>query len=160
MAWVKAYLEEKIIKFFSLANNELRLGIQICFEDVFPEISRELVYQNANALLVISNDAWYKKTAGGLKHRTQAIFRAIETNLPLIRVGNHCESALISPTGKVVTSYEQKYKKKFGGGYTIIEIPIIENYQPTFYLLNPYFFTSLIIHHFFAHIFLFILPFY
>ena len=134
----------KTRKIFSLRDNQLRLGIQICFEDFFGYISRQLVSSNANALLVMSNDAWYEKTAGGLKHRTQAVFRALETNLPLIRVGNHCESALIAPSGRIVTSYEKQNGQVFGRGYAVIQIPIIKDYKPTFFVLYPNFFKILI----------------
>ena len=35
------------------------MGTTICYEGVFPEISRKLTQQGANLLINLTNDAWY-----------------------------------------------------------------------------------------------------
>ncbi|HEC62879.1 MAG TPA: apolipoprotein N-acyltransferase, partial [Candidatus Acetothermia bacterium] len=38
------------------------LGVMICFESLFPGLSRELVLKGAEALFVLTNDAWFGET--------------------------------------------------------------------------------------------------
>jgi len=79
-------------------------GISICYEDVFPYISRAHALNGANLLLVITNDAWYPKSSEPEQHFINAVFRAVETRLPLLRCGNSNYSVLISPRGEILDS--------------------------------------------------------
>ncbi len=79
-------------------------GISICYEDVFPYISRAHARNGANMLLVVTNDAWYPKSSEPYQHFANSIFRAVETRLPMLRCGNANYSVLISPTGEVIDS--------------------------------------------------------
>lgn len=42
------------------AGSRVGFGVLICFEDLFPKLSREFVKRGANFLVNITNDAWYK----------------------------------------------------------------------------------------------------
>ncbi|MCK5834267.1 MAG: apolipoprotein N-acyltransferase, partial [Lentisphaeria bacterium] len=48
--------------------NDAKFSVNICYEDVFPEISRQFVQNGANILMTITNDAWYNETAGSRQH--------------------------------------------------------------------------------------------
>ena len=85
-------------------NENIRLGISICFEDVFPYISRGEFLRGANVLLVIADDAWYPKSSEPEQHLANAVARAIETGLPMVRCGNDSVTCLISPAGEVIWS--------------------------------------------------------
>ncbi|MCP3965252.1 MAG: apolipoprotein N-acyltransferase [Lentisphaerae bacterium] len=76
-------------------------GISICFEDVFPYISRREVLKGANMILVITNDAWYPKSSEPDQHLANSIFRAVETGVPMLRSGNNSASCLIQPSGYI-----------------------------------------------------------
>ncbi len=78
-----------------------RFGINICYEDVFPEISRHVVLRGANVLIVITNDAWFGKTSGSRQHLAHSVLRAVESCRPLLRNGNNTDSCLILPDGRV-----------------------------------------------------------
>jgi apolipoprotein N-acyltransferase len=84
--------------------NKIKAGALICFEDIFPNISRELVLRGADMLIVFSNDAWYPTSSEPEQHLANSIFRAIETRRPLVRVGNNSCSCLILPNGNIVDS--------------------------------------------------------
>lgn len=77
-------------------------GVMICFESIFPYISRKLCRQGVTLLVNISNDAWFKTwaTPGQLLQIT--CFRAIETRRWIIRAVNHGISAIVNPYGQVV----------------------------------------------------------
>lgn len=86
--------------FVPLAAGSARLGPLVCYEDVFPEISRELVRHGANVLTNITNDAWYGVSSAPYQHMALSVFRAVENRRFLIRATNTGVSAIISPTGK------------------------------------------------------------
>jgi apolipoprotein N-acyltransferase len=73
----------------------------ICYEAIFPdEIGPEI--ERANAILNVTNDAWFGETPGPYQHFQQARIRAVETGLPLIRAANSGVSAIIDPLGRIV----------------------------------------------------------
>ena len=40
----------------------IRIGMLICFEDVFPALARESVQSGANLLINITNDGWFNES--------------------------------------------------------------------------------------------------
>ena len=46
-----------------LVAGEIKAGVLICFESIFPEIGRAWVNQGANVLVNITNDAWYGRSS-------------------------------------------------------------------------------------------------
>ncbi len=85
-------------------NDDTFVGVNICFEDVFPEITRKDAQLGANVILVVSNDAWYPKSSEPTQHLANSIFRTVESRLPMVRNGNNSSSVLISPTGEIIDS--------------------------------------------------------
>ena len=79
----------------------VRAGVSICYEDIFEYISRHEVLNNANLLLVITNDAWYPTSSEPDQHLANSVFRSIETGLPMLRCGNNSASCLIQPNGYI-----------------------------------------------------------
>ena len=73
----------------------VKIGVNICFEDVFPEISRRFVEDGANLLITITNDCWYLKSAGARQHLNHAVFRTLENHCTLLRSGNNSDTCLI-----------------------------------------------------------------
>ena len=79
--------------------NGHRLGVAICYEDTDSAQVRELS-RNAGALVFITNDSWFSNSNEALAHAWQATARAIETGLPVVRVGNNGVTGTILPTGR------------------------------------------------------------
>ncbi len=80
------------------------IGVLICFESLFPDISRALCRQGATFLTNVSNDAWFKTWATPEQLLNMSAFRAIENRRWLLRSVNHGISAAIMPSGKVAAS--------------------------------------------------------
>lgn len=78
------------------------LGILICYEGIFPEISRATVKRGAQVLVNITNDAWYDRSSAPFQHLAPYIFRAVETDRFLLRAANTGISAIIDPRGRIV----------------------------------------------------------
>jgi apolipoprotein N-acyltransferase len=81
---------------------EETLGVLICFEALYPEMTRELARAGADVLVVLSNDGWYRGRGGAEQHLAQVVFRAIETGLPVVRATTTGISTLVSPRGAVM----------------------------------------------------------
>ncbi len=82
--------------------HSVRVGVLICFESIFPELSRKSVALGANLLAVITNDSWFGDTGAPWQHAAMAAFRAVETRRWIVRAANTGVSEIISPTGRVV----------------------------------------------------------
>jgi apolipoprotein N-acyltransferase len=124
---------------------DIFMGVNICFEDVFPDVSRKLVRNGANLLVTLTNDSWYLQTSGGAQHTAHSVFRAVENGLPLLRCGTTCESCLILPSGEITHLVTGANGERIARGATTIDVPVSRNFTPTFYYKHPYFFSGLII---------------
>ncbi len=81
----------------------LRFAALICFEDLFPELSREFAKRGADFLVNITNDAWYKRTSAARQHFQASVFRAVENRINFARSANTGVSGFINPCGKVTS---------------------------------------------------------
>lgn len=79
------------------------LSVAICYEAVFPGLSREGVRGGSRLLTTITNDAWYGTTSAPFQHFEQARMRAIEEGRYLVRSANTGISGVVDPYGRVVT---------------------------------------------------------
>lgn len=103
----------------------LLAGANICFEDVFPEISRNFVRRGATLLLTLTNDAWYAESAGSRQHLVHAVFRAAENRRPLFRSGNNSDTCLILPDGRIEgLLYDPETGRRFIRGTRVYDVPI------------------------------------
>lgn len=71
----------------------------ICFEDTDPALSRAAARMGAQAIVLITNDSWFSNSHEAEQHAWQAVMRAVETGLPVIRVGNSGVTGVVSPLG-------------------------------------------------------------
>ena len=83
-----------------------RLGVQICYEIIFPELSRAMVQNGTNILINITNDAWFGETSAPRQHFSMAVFRAIENRRALARAANTGISGYIDPVGRILQTSE------------------------------------------------------
>jgi len=117
----------------------LKAGTIICFEAIFPDISRKLIHNGADLLLNLTNDAWFGKTSAPYQHAAMARFRAIENRVPLLRAANTGFSMIVEATGEIIAagdifteeiiegevaigSYEKSFYTRFGDIFIFILI--------------------------------------
>ena len=85
-----------------LGKPPLQWGVTICYEDLFPDISRQFVLQGADFLVNVTNDAWYEHSSAIFQHMDFSRYRAIENRRALVRATNTGVTALLSPTGEIL----------------------------------------------------------
>jgi apolipoprotein N-acyltransferase len=78
------------------------IGVQICFEIIFPGLSRSLVNNDAGLLVNLTNDAWFDRSSAAYQHFSMAVFRAVENRRSLVRCANTGISGFIDPAGRIV----------------------------------------------------------
>jgi apolipoprotein N-acyltransferase len=84
-----------------LSSGAAAFGVLICYEDLFPRLAREEVLSGADALVVVTNDAWYGEGAAAYQHAAHSVLRAIETRRPVLRSGNAGWSGWIDEFGSI-----------------------------------------------------------
>ena len=85
-----------------LVADGIAFGVAICYEDIFGE---EVIQQlpAAQALVNVSNDAWFGESLAADQHLQASQMRALETGRWMVRSTNTGASAAIDPNGVVVS---------------------------------------------------------
>ena len=78
-----------------------KIGFLICYESIFPVLTRLAGKSGANLLVNATNDMWFANTAAPQQHLQMAALRAIEVRKPLLRAANSGISALIDEWGRI-----------------------------------------------------------
>jgi apolipoprotein N-acyltransferase len=81
---------------------DAKAGVMICFESHFGQLSREYVRNGADVIIEMTNDGYLGPTPVLRQHLANAVFRAVETNRPVLRVTNVGITAYIYENGQVL----------------------------------------------------------
>ncbi|MDR2463388.1 MAG: apolipoprotein N-acyltransferase [Verrucomicrobiales bacterium] len=85
----------------TLTEPRLKIAPLICFEDSLAKQARKAARHGPDLFINMTNDGWFKDSAASMQHLHNAIFRAVEHRLPLLRVTNSGVTAEISERGVV-----------------------------------------------------------
>lgn len=85
----------------ALQRRQARFATLICYEGIFPGLTRTFAAQGPDFLVNISNDAWYGDTAAPRQHLMMAAMRSVENRLPMIRSTNTGISAFVTDEGRI-----------------------------------------------------------
>ncbi|MDD5156279.1 MAG: apolipoprotein N-acyltransferase [Candidatus Omnitrophica bacterium] len=123
-------------KEYKVFENPVKFSVLICFEDLFPELSRRFVREGAQVLVNITNDAWYKKSPAAYQHLAASVLRAVENRVSLVRSANTGVSCFIAQNG-YITSYvkDKPGNTIFVSGYSTRDIYAGKK-EPGFYTLH------------------------
>jgi apolipoprotein N-acyltransferase len=112
----------------------VKLGVLICFEDVFPYLARDAVQDGANLLINVTNDGWFKQSDAQIQHAAAAVFRAVENRVPLARACNNGYSCVIEATGRIAADIRDPERGIYVPGVTAAGIALPTSpAPPTFY---------------------------
>jgi apolipoprotein N-acyltransferase len=74
----------------------------ICFEAIFPDLTREFTRRGSQLLAVVTNDGWFGRLVGAQQHAELAVLRTVENGVPMIRSANNGISFIADPYGRIL----------------------------------------------------------
>jgi len=105
----------------------VKIGVTICYEGIFPEISRGLARSGAELLVNLTNDAWYGVSSAPYQHLNQYKLRAVENGRSYVRATNTGVSAVIDARGRSFGD-----TPLYEDAAPVIDVPVVV--EPTIYL--------------------------
>ena len=93
-------------------------GCLVCFESIFPDLSRRDVRAGARWLVNVTNDEWFGNSAALRQHAVMAAVRAAENHVPVARCANTGLTVLYDASGRIVASLPV-----FAPGMLKVEVP-------------------------------------
>jgi apolipoprotein N-acyltransferase len=113
----------------------LKTTVLICFEDVFPHGVREYVDDDTDFLLNLTNNGWFGESAAQWQHAANAVFRAVENGVPLVRCANNGITCWVTPQGQMRDVYLPGTLDAYGAGFKLVQVPLLggKKREPTFY---------------------------
>ena len=114
---------------FRLPGDPRAFSVLICFEDTLPHLARRAARRGATWLVNQTNDSWFDPDCGSKQHLANAVFRCIETRLPMVRCTNTGITCAIDPKGRITQTLEPRTE-----GFQVAEVvPVNPAREPTFY---------------------------
>lgn len=106
------------------STSSVRTGLLICYEDIFPALSRTAVSQGAELLIVSTNDAWFEEEGCAQQHAAHSVMRAVENNLPIVRCGNAGWSGWIDGNGIIRDVLKDQNDNIYFEGAKVMEVRV------------------------------------
>ncbi len=110
---------------FELPDLKINVSVLICFEDVFPHLAREYVFDDTDFLVNLTNNGWFGEGAAQWQHAAAAVFRAIENGLPLVRCANNGLTCWVDAHGRLRQVFESASHGIYGPGFMIVHVPVL-----------------------------------
>ncbi|MGD9782844.1 MAG: apolipoprotein N-acyltransferase [Kiritimatiellia bacterium] len=119
---------------FRAGNAAVPLAPLVCFEDILPDLARADVRAGARMLVNVTNDAWFDAHVQPRQHMRNAILRAVENRVPLVRACNTGVTCVIAPSGRVAAFLSDGAGRTDGPGVLWADVPVPADAAPlTFY---------------------------
>ncbi|MDB6059660.1 MAG: Apolipoprotein N-acyltransferase [Verrucomicrobiales bacterium] len=120
--------------FFTTSNPRAHFPAVICYEDMFPHEVRDRVDAETDFILNLTNDGWFGDSNVQWQHAINALFRAIENGIPLVRCTNNGLTCWIDSHGNIHETFFENTMDIHQAGWKIAEVPLRSHDQPpTFY---------------------------
>jgi apolipoprotein N-acyltransferase len=84
----------------TIGGRETKLGVLICSESMYSNLARETAQAGVDALVVITNDAWFFDSNEAALHFDMTAMRAAETGKTVAQAANTGISGVSSPDGR------------------------------------------------------------
>ena len=114
---------------------DFKAAVLICFEDVFAHGVRGYVDDDTDFLLNLTNNGWFGESAAQWQHAANAVFRAVENRVPLVRCANNGLTCWVDPQGRLQEVYFPETRDIYRAGVKQVEVPLLagRKREPTFY---------------------------
>ncbi len=101
-----------------------KLSVLICFEDTFPGVARAAARDNLDLFVNLTNDGWFGDSSEQWQHMANAVFRAVENGVPLLRCANNGITCLIDRHGGIEQLLRDAKGSEYGQGALTVKIPL------------------------------------
>ncbi|MFL6518894.1 MAG: apolipoprotein N-acyltransferase [Chthoniobacterales bacterium] len=119
---------------FKLTGDKAKVAPLICFEDTIGDLARQFVLNGANLLTNVTNDGWFLHSAASRQHLANAVFRCVETRLPLVRAANTGVTCFVNEFGNVTQTLLDENGTPFTQGTLTGQVAVVSNPELTFYV--------------------------
>jgi apolipoprotein N-acyltransferase len=110
---------------FNLDRLGVKTSVLICFEDIFPHLARGHVEADTDFLVNLTNNGWFGESAAQWQHAANAVFRAIENGLPLVRCANNGLTCWVDAHGRLRQIFADRSGGVYGAGVMTARIPLL-----------------------------------
>ncbi len=104
------------------------IGTTVCYEGIFPEISRAYANNGAKLLVNLTNDAWYGFSSAPYQHLLMYQVRSAESGRPYVRATNSGISAWVDAYGRL-----HEHLPLFVRDVLVADVPLVN--KSTIYLI-------------------------
>jgi apolipoprotein N-acyltransferase len=126
-----------IIRNFHLASGDLtpgeklstldirgrKVGPLVCFEAMFPDCAYRQALNGSQLLTVSEIDDWYMGTAAPQQLMSESVWRAVETDLPLIRAASTGYSIAVDQRGRMINKAPLKVAIPLHAEFAVSDSP-------------------------------------
>ncbi|MCS7336715.1 MAG: apolipoprotein N-acyltransferase [Verrucomicrobiae bacterium] len=109
---------------FTLDDLQVKFSVLICFEDIFPGLTRQSVGPDTDFVLNLTNNGWFGESAAQWQHAITALFRAVETGVPLVRCSNNGLTCWIDRCGRIRQVFRDSTGTIYGSGIMQVALPL------------------------------------
>ena len=128
---------------FHLPDPPAAMAPLICFEDTLGYLARDAAERGAQMFVNITNDGWFKRSAGSRQHAAHAVFRCAETRRPMVRCANTGVTCVIDRAGRVRQTLQSASGDTFGEGVLLAGIDVPSEPPRTFYMKHGELFSGI-----------------
>jgi apolipoprotein N-acyltransferase len=103
-----------------LEAGEQRLGVNICYESIFPDEVRQSAQGGAGVLINLTNDGWYGDSGAWKQHLEMTRMRAIENGRWMLAGTNTGVTASVDPYGRIVAATGRQLRTALAAPYGLL----------------------------------------
>jgi apolipoprotein N-acyltransferase len=91
--------------------NNRKFGVLICWENLFPDLTRQFALKGADFMVNMTNEAFTKIPSAHYQMLAMSVFRAIENNMYVLRSSTTGVSCIIDPQGRITKRVQDSQQR-------------------------------------------------
>lgn len=96
----------------------------VCYEDTVGDLLTKFVRPEAQVIVNVTNDAWFRNSSCGEQQARAAAFRCIELRRPMVRAANMGVTCCLAPNGAPIDELRRADGRPWTAGYSYAELPV------------------------------------
>jgi apolipoprotein N-acyltransferase len=96
-------------------------GVALCSEEAYPELFRDLSGHGAAFIVVMLNDGWFQSKSALAMHAQNAVFRSLESGVPILRAANTGRTVAFDAYGRPLNG---DFPLDQRAGWVVVNVPL------------------------------------